>query len=441
MNKSKSLYYSFLDCIFASIMMGFTVNYIIPFALVLGARNIQIGLLNALPQFFGSIIHLKTADIVEYTKSRLKIITIFVFLHSISYIAVLTLLLFPKENCVLWFIFLTTISSIFSSIVGSVWLSLMSDTVDKNKYGEYFAWRGKILGFINLIASFIAGFFLGIIKNKFYGFVILFFLAGISRVISGYFISKMEDIHVKFIPEKQFTYWQFIKRIKESNFVKYVLFVSLFNFAVNISAPFFNVYMLKELKMSYYEYTITTLSSALSGLMFLPFWGRTTDSIGNVKVIKITGFLICFIPILWLFSKNIFYLVLINFFSGYIWAGFNLSIVNFIFDVASQEVRTRCVGYFNFTNGFFIFLGTLLSGWLATHLPVIFKCSRLLTLFFLSGMLRLFFVLLFKDKFCEVRQIRTPDNKMLLFTILGIKPVLDLSREILYPISKRLNSK
>ena len=73
MNKSKSLYYSFLDGIFASIMMGFTVNYIVPFALILGAKNFQIGLLNALSQFFGSIVHLKVADIVEYTKSRLKI--------------------------------------------------------------------------------------------------------------------------------------------------------------------------------------------------------------------------------------------------------------------------------------------------------------------------------------------------------------------------------
>ncbi|MFN3550589.1 MAG: MFS transporter [Endomicrobiia bacterium] len=440
MNKSKSLYYSFLDGIFASIMMGFTVNYVVAFALVLGAKNFQIGLLNALPQFFGSIVHLKVADIVEYTKSRLKIIIIFVFLHSISYLSILTLFLVSQQNSVYWFIFLTTVSSIFSSIVATVWLSLMSDIVDKNRYGEYFSWRGKVLGVINLVASFVAGFFLGIIKNKFYGFIILFFSAGICRIISGYFISKMEDVEIKFVSEKKFSYWQFIRRIKESNFVKYVLFVSLFNFAVNIAAPFFSVYMLKELEISYYEYTIITLSSAISGLIFLPFWGREADKIGNVKIIKITGFLICFVPILWLVSKNIFYLILINFFSGYLWAGFNLSVVNFIFDMASQEVRTRCLGYFNFTNGFFIFLGTIISGWLATHIPFVINGSKLLSLFLFSGILRLIFVLFFYNKFYEVRQVPLLDSKMFLFTILGVKPVLDFSKEMLYPINKKLNS-
>ncbi len=273
------------------------------------------------------------------------------------------------------------------------------------------------MGVINLVASFLAGFFLGIIKNKFYGFVILFFLASILRTISGYFISKMEDLEVKFSEERRFTYWQFVKRIKESNFVKYVFFISLFSFAVNIAAPFFSVYMLKELKMSYYGYTIVTLSSAISGLIFLPFWSKEADKIGNVKIIKITGFLICFVPILWLLSKNIFYFILINFFSGYLWAEFNLSVVNFIFYVASEEVRTRCVGYFNFTHGFFIFLGTLLSGWLATHIPFVINNSKLLTLFLFSGILRLIFVVFFYDKFHEVRQVHLLDSKMFFYSI------------------------
>jgi MFS family permease len=441
MNNKRSLHYSFLDGIFASIMMGLTLNYVIPFSLVLGAKNIEVGLLNALPQFFGSIFHLKTADIVEYVKSRLKIITIFVFLHSVSYLLILSIFLVPKHYRVLSFIFLTTVSSIFSSIVGTVWLSLMSDTVEKERYGEYFAWRGKVLGIINLVASFIAGIFLGIIKNKFLGFITLFFLAGISRLISGYFISKMEDVPIKFLPEKKFTYWQFIKRVKESNFVKYVLFVSIFNFSVYVAAPFFNVYMLRELKMSYYEYTFVTLSSAISGLFFLPFWGRVADRIGNVKIIKITSVLICFVPILWIFSKNLFYLILINAFSGYIWAGFNLATVNFIFDVASQEVRTRCVGYFNFTNGIFICLGTLASGYLATHLPILFGNSKLLTLFVFSGMLRFFTVYFFHNKFYEIRRVDVVDSKEFLFTILGIKPVMDFTKETFYPIVKRLNNK
>jgi MFS family permease len=438
-NKSKSLYYSFLDGIFASIMTGFTMNYVVPFGLVLGAKNFHVALLNALPQLFSSIVQLRTAEMVDKLKSRLKIITLFVFLHGISYLLIILLLFVSVEVRILWFIFLTTLSSVLTSIAAPAWWSLMSDTVDKDKYGEYFAWRGKILGFVSLVSSFIAGWFLGVIKDKFTGFVILFFSAGISRLISGYFISKMEDIETKISSEKAFSYIEFIKRAKESNFVKYVFFVSLFNFAVFISAPFFSVYMLRELKMTFLEYTIVTLSAALSGLLFLPFWGKTADKIGNVKVIKVTGLLICILPILWIFSKNFFYLILINGFAGYIWAGFNLSTVNFIFDVASQETRTRCVGYFNFTNGMFIFLGTMLSGWLATHLPALVNESKLLTLFLLSGILRTVIIFVFKDKFYEVKKVEYVETKDFLLTVLGVKPVLDFSKDLFYPLFHRLN--
>jgi len=441
MNKSKSLYYSFLDGIFASVMTGFTMNYVVPFGLVLGAKNIHVALLNALPQLFSSIAQLRTAEIVERLKSRLKIISLFVFLHGISYLIVISLLFVPQNFKIQWFIFLTTLSSVLTAVAAPAWWSLMSDTVDKDKYGEYFAWRGKVLGFLSLVSSFIAGWFLGVIDNKFMGFIILFFLSGLSRLISGYFISKMDDIETKVSSEKNFSYFDFLKRFKESNFVKYVFFVALFNLGVSISSPFFSVYMLRELKMTYLEYTIVTISTALAGLLFLPFWGKTADKIGNVKVIKVTGLLICLLPILWIFSKNFLYLILINSFAGYVWAGFNLSTVNFIFDVASQETRTRCVGYFNFTNGIFIFLGTMFSGWLATHLPDLVKGSKLLTLFLLSGILRTIVVFVCKNKFYEVKKVEQIETKDFLLTVLGVKPVLDFSKDLFYPLVKLKKNK
>lgn len=438
-NKAKSLYFSFIDGFFASIMTGLTMNYIIPFGILLGAKNFQVGVLNALPQLLGSVVQLKTADIVEKTKSRLRIVTLFVYLHGLSFFLVLFLDFFPDK--VNWFIFVVTLSTALTSIAGPAWWSLMSDTVEKERYGEYFAWRGKVLGIVSLISSFVAGFFLGIVKNKFYGFLILFVVAGCMRLISGYFISRMEDIPLKISQKYIFSYLQFISRIKESNFVKYVMFVSLFNFAVAISSPFFSVYMLKELNMDYYQYTIVSLSSSISTLLFLPFWGKMSDRIGNVRVIKITGFLICFVPILWIFSSDLLYLILINGIAGYVWAGFNLATVNFIFDAANEEVRTRCVGYFGFTNGIFIFLGNLISGWLATHLPSLVRNSSLLTLFTVSGILRLICILVFRNKFYEVKPVENVDTKELLFTVLGIKPALDFSKDIFYPLYRKLNNK
>ncbi|MCS7227880.1 MAG: MFS transporter, partial [Endomicrobia bacterium] len=429
------------DGFFASIMTGFTLNYIIPFCLTLGGTNFHVGLLNGLAQLTGSIAQLETVSIVEYLKSRLKIIQVFVFLHGISFLVIPSILFFSSYLRIYWFIFLICIGTIFTSIATPAWLSLMSDTVEKEKYGEYFAWRGKVLGVVSLVASFIAGLFLGLIKDKLIGFIILFSLAGVARLISGYFIGKMEDIPIKITKEKQFNYWQFVRRLNESNFVKYVMFVGLLNFTVFICAPFFNVYMLKELNMSYYSYTLVTLSAAVSGLFFLPFFGRLSDRIGNVKIIKITALLIAFLPLLWIFSKNLIYLIIINAFAGYVWTGFNLTTINFIFDAASEEVRTRCVSYFNFTNGIFIFLGTILSGWIATYIPPLVANSKLLSLFTLSFVLRFLVVVFLSKQFKEVKKVESVEIKHLLLTVLGVKPVLDFSKDFFYPFFKKLNNK
>ena len=126
-------------------------------------------------------------------------------------------------------------------------------------------------------------------------------------------------------------------------------------------------------------------------------------------------------------------------FAGYVWIGFNLSSVNFIFDVASQETRTRCVGYFNFTNGLFIFLGAMFSGWLATHLPELINNSKLLTLFLFSGILRTIVVLVFRNKFYEVKKVEYVETKDFLLTVLGVKPVLDFSKDLFYPLLNKLN--
>lgn len=436
MSLEKSLKMSFIDGIFASIMFGLTVNYITPFALLLGAKNFHIGMLTSIPQLFGALVQLKSAEISEFIKSRVKTITLFVTLQALTWFIVYITILNKENFNVEIFIFIITLNTVFGSLALPPWASLMSDTVDKSKYGEYFSWRGKVLGFINLGVSFLAGYFLYLMKDKLLGFIIIFILAGVCRLISAYYLGQMIDVPVKEVDERKFSYWEFIVRVKESNFVKFILFVSMLNFATFVAAPFFSVYMLKELKMSYSEYTIINTFTALSGLVFLPFWGKFADRFGNVKIVKIVGRLIVLLPLLWIFSKNFFYLIIINIFAGYLWAGFNLAAGNFIFDAVSRDIRTRCVAYFNFTNGLLIFLGSILGGWLATYVPGIISGSPLLTLFFISFVLRLLAVLLLIDKFDEVREVEEIEDTRLFHIVLGVERVRILYEEIFFKMKK-----
>ena len=414
---------SFMDGVFASLMLGFTANYITPFALLLKAKVFQIGLLSSIPQLIGSVLQLKSAEIIEMMKSRVRTITLFVLLQALTWFAVLLLIFSPEKIRVELFILLIIINTALNSLSATSWASLMGDTVDKYKYGEYFSWRGRIMGFVTLLSGFAAGLFLYLAEDKLLAFLIIFGLAGLCRVISGLYIGRMEDIPVKTEKSKEFGYLEFISRIRESNFARFVMYVSLMNFAVNLASPFFAVYMLEELKFKYSTYTIIITAGALAGLLLLTFWGNFSDRFGNVKIIRTTSRLVIIFPLLWLLTKNPIHLVLINAFAGYIWAGFNLTAVNFIYDSASTECRTRCIAYFNFTNGVFIFMGAFLGGWLATHIPRIVLNSNIATLFLISGIARFLVVAFFINSFHEVRPVSEIKDGELLYIALGIKPM------------------
>ena len=87
---------------------------------------------------------------------------------------------------------------------------------------------------------------------------------------------------------------------------------------------------------------------------------------------------------------------------GFAWSGFNLCVINFIFDSVSPAKRTRCFSYFNVINGFFICMGALIGGYLAAHAPKLLG-YQLLSLFIFSSITRFLTVGILSPKIKEVR--------------------------------------
>ncbi|MBU1766565.1 MAG: MFS transporter, partial [Candidatus Omnitrophica bacterium] len=208
----------------------------------------------------------------------------------------------------------------------------------------------------------------------------------------------------------------------KSNFAKFVLYAASISFAVSMSGPFFAVYMLRDLNFNYITYMVVTISAIVSTLLAMGIWGKHADVVGNMRVIRLTSFLIPLAPILWLFSHNIVYLILIQLFAGFIWAGYNLSVFNFVYDAVMPEKRTRCVSYFNVINGCAICIGSLTGGFLAKNLPAVFG-YKLLTLFLLSGILRAIFVISILPLIKEVRRVENISSLDLFFSVTRLRPI------------------
>ncbi|MCX7927017.1 MAG: MFS transporter [Candidatus Omnitrophica bacterium] len=423
----KSLKVSFLDGIFASIMTGMTTDYITPYALALKASVRQIGILNALPNFFAALMQLKSPDFTELQGSRKKVIVSFVLLHALMAVPIILIPYLFQDNAVTYLIIFVTFFTAFNAFAGPAWASLMSDYIPPKMRGRYFGWRNKMLGIVTIIAAFSAGTILQLFKKDILkGFLVIFIIAFVSRLISWWFLTKMYEPPLRITKEDYFSFWDFIRRFHQSNFLKFVIFVAGLHFSVNVAAPFFSVFMLRDLKFNYLTYTVLVTTVTVAHIFTIDRWGRHADHFGNLKILKFTSLFIASLPLWWIINHNPIYLIFIQILSGFAWSGFNLCAVNFIYDAVKPEKRTRCIAYFNFFSGVATCLGAVLGGYLANILPQIFS-YRLLSLFFLSSILRFSVVFFISRKIKEVRIVEKIKSKDLLFSIIGIKPALDFN--------------
>lgn len=403
--------YSFMD--------GFGLRYVGPYALAVGANNTQMGLLSSLPGLIGNLSQLFTIKAMRRW-TRKKIIFSGVLLQAIMWLfligAGIPFFIYGikndfSPNAV---IIIYTILALVGAFAGPAWSSMMRDLVPKNR-GEYFGNRNRIAGLVALICMFVAGFILDYFKQThiFIGFAIMFFIAFIGRFISAMTFRKHYDPKFCVDDKKYFTIWDFIKKMRQNNFGRFVMYFSLLSFACAIASPFFVVLYFKDLNFTYTQYMITAVANSVASLLLMPLWGKFADKYGNLKVMKINGFLIPLLPLFYIFTLFIhsqtlmvLFIVLLEVYSGVIWAGFNLAAGNFIYDAVSKERLAICSSYFNIINGFCALIGALIGGYLSSHNVSLLGLTPLLSLFIISGIVRFIIYFSLSGRINEVREVK-----------------------------------
>jgi MFS family permease len=180
--------------------------------------------------------------------------------------------------------------------------------------------------------------------------------------------------------------------------------------------------MLRELQMDYLTFTVLEVVSIAAALWAVTHWGDAADRAGNRKMLLIAGPLVGMVPLLWMVSSNVVALGFVEFFTGFAWAGFNLLSANFIFDATTPRNRTTYLAYFSAAVSMATALGALTGGLLIEHMPKLMD-SAILSMFLLSGCLRLLLAAAFLPHIQEVRRVRSLKAAELFHIILGGRTV------------------
>ncbi|MCC5598364.1 MFS transporter [Nostoc favosum] len=232
-------------------------------------------------------------------------------------------------------VILTLLIVLFSNLLGGLgaasWLSWVAMIVPPQLRGRYFGIRNSAASLTNLVCVPIAG----LVVSHWYGGSIqgygVVLLVGIVFGIVGL---GCQYFQVDMNPQSQNTYYGKLPQTNEiqqearellagskgdssngdstppvapassiwknSNFLRFLLYFSFWALAVNLSSPFFNLYMLDTLDLEVSYVTIYNSLQAGATLLMLIVWGKLADKIGNRPILICIGILVAATPLLWL---------------------------------------------------------------------------------------------------------------------------------------------
>ncbi len=385
-------------------------NYITLFALELKAQPFTIGILSAIAGMLGPLAQLFGNHLMQ-GDSRKHITRRFVFMQAALWLPLaLVAILFWKGIAQSLMLPLLIIGYTLIVIVGGiaypVWFSWMGDLVPQQERGHYFSKRSRITESIALIIFLISGFVLDLFKTQgivLLGFALFFIIASIMRFASYALLKKQYEPPFKLQKKSYFSFWSFLKRM--DNYGKFAVSYALFNFAIMIASPFFAVYMLQELKLSYTFIILVTLSSSIFYLLFTPIVGKFSDRFGNRKLFYFASLLFALNPVLWIFLKNPWALIFLpQLIVGLANAALIIGIMNFTYDAVSPQHRGLCVAYTNVLAGIGTMLGSLLGGTLLNFVHLSFA-APFVVVFSLAALLRLAIPIFFIRNIKEVKKV------------------------------------
>lgn len=409
----KALRHSVRDGMGYAVQVGAGETYFSAFALFLRATTPQVALISTLPPLLAASAQIFSAWIGG-SVGRRRLVLLGCSLQALLWLPILLIpVLFPSY-AVGALLALLVLYHGTNNLAAPQWTSIMRDLVSERRRGRYFAHRTRLMTvttFVSLVACGLLLHELDTEGRTYLGFVVIFLIAFAARVVSVYHVTFLhERPPTTPIPDMHIEQWW--RSLRSTGAIGFSVYIALMNAAVGISAPFFTVYMLRDLELSYLEFTMLNGTSVLVQFLMLTTWGRVADVYGNRLILIVTSVSLPFVPSLWLVSDDFYALLGFQALSGLTWSGFTLSAGNLLYELVPQTRRAAYVAFHNVGTAGGVFAGAMLGAALVGVLPerAVWLgdsgvLSNLLYVFVLSGLARGIVATLLAKR---VRELRRP---------------------------------
>ena len=343
-----------------------TGAYTTGYALHLGASNALIGVLTSAPSW-GSLLQTLSPLFTERLARR-KLLCVTAF--AVSYAMWLPVALIPfffmgefRPWAMVAFVAISGVALALASPAATSWLT---DLVPHEVRGRFVGRQQSIIAGVGLVVSLGAGAYLDLFPGDHQetGFVSLFIIAVVFAMASIAIWTRIpEPPKLKVAQESPLHLLSLPFRHKD--FRTMTILISIRTLASMTAGPFFAVYMLQTLKISYASIALFVSINTLATIGMRPLWGYLADKFGYRPILLICGAGIAFFPLPWVFTTVENYWIVIpaaQVWGGIMAAGIPLAQFNLMVNTAPEENRSVYLGCHRAMVNAASALGALLGG-------------------------------------------------------------------------------
>ncbi len=373
----RTLRVSTAEGVFAEIVTACTGGAILTaWALYLGCGPLMVGLLAALP-FLGQFVQLPAAWLSStFGARRVCIVSVGLSRQALVPLVALPFLSLSSEAKQSVLLAVTAASALLGVIGNNAWTSWMGDLVPHRIRGRYFGTRTALCTLGGTLATLTAGLVLDWGKHHALVGGMLSTLA-VASCLAGaattWLMCQQQDAAEQ--APLSLSARAVFQPLLDPHTRRYVGYQIAWNAAVGLSAPFFVLHMMQNLKMSFALIALYTAAAAGVRVVIGPLWGRAMDRVGARPVLIASSFGIGFVPIFWLFAGPDFLwpLLLEVVFAATLWSGHALAAFHLPLKVSPRQGRSYYLAIFAMAGGLAFAASTILGGAIVQQLPAQFE--------------------------------------------------------------------
>ena len=264
-------------------------GFLAAFALLLGASNVHIGILTALPPILQPV-QLLAVVLIERLRMRKPFAVMSYFIAYAAWIPVALIpfaLEIPNAGAVTLLLVFVALRGIAQAFLNPSWIGWIRDIVPQDVMGSFFSQRMRIATIAAAVAGLVGAFYIDWWAGRVpepeqiygYSYAMLF-----GSILLGFgavgFMARMPEPRMVAPEGQRPTILQMLAApLRDANYRQLMSFLMVWSLASQLAVPFFSVYMLTKLEMPLSAVVGLAVLSQATSVLFVNVWGGYVRSI------------------------------------------------------------------------------------------------------------------------------------------------------------------